>query len=178
MPFLKYFVRREFRKRDSSYQNYRHYDIYRFPRGAWSSLLLNTIYDRIERDQRRARDAAQEAPAEADTQAHAQNSAADLHDGGDEDSAPRHGNGVPQANGEGDPDAAAKTHAEPRPTDGGTYVETFRASAPAQHTLERDGPGETETPPAQSGSAIAGRKEVPKIGHNGGSDGPGTLRDT
>ena len=61
VPFLKHFVRREFRKRDSAYQNYCHYDIYRFPRGAWASLLLNTIYDRIE--QVRAEEAREQADA-------------------------------------------------------------------------------------------------------------------
>ena len=68
VPFLKHFVRREFRKRDSAYQNYRHYDIYRFPRGAWASLLLNTIYDRIEQvraEEARGHAAADAKPAEA-----------------------------------------------------------------------------------------------------------------
>ncbi|MGI9414959.1 MAG: hypothetical protein ACR2PM_14890 [Hyphomicrobiales bacterium] len=64
VPFLKHFVRREFRRRDSPYQNYRHYDIYRFPRGAWASLLLNTIYDRIE--QVRAAEARSHETGESD----------------------------------------------------------------------------------------------------------------
>ena len=68
VPFLKHFVRREFRRRDSSYQNYRHFDIYRFPRGAWASLLLNTIYDRIERDRQMAPERGQDTQAQAGEQ--------------------------------------------------------------------------------------------------------------
>lgn len=145
VPFLKHFVRREFRRRDSPYQNYRHFDIYRFPRGAWASLLLNTIYGRIE--QARSDATAERAAAGADRERDRRNRAANGAD-------------APDRPGQAET-TAANGHARERPStheDGETH--------------DQPGPDAPGAPPNPAKTAVPGADDGPKAA--GDRQGSGT----
>ncbi len=180
VPFLKHFVRREFRKRDSTYQNYRHFDIYRFPRGAWASLLLNTIYDRIERDRQQAPDDVREARREHHAASTAETDARDHHapDPGNDPaaanaSAEPHGNGTATPNGADDAFGDDAPSPSPLPADGpngnggtGRFDTATAPTLPAPESGGTDTPNDAAEP---NEPALGARRPAPRLTHNGGT---------
>lgn len=176
VPFLKHFVRREFRKRDSSYQNYRHFDIYRFPRGAWASLLLNTVYDRIERERRETGDTAHagETP-QAETKVRSQEDAAATSndDSPAPNDAPPDGNGTVHV-----PIDTPDLEDAPETADSNHPANTARENADVVHFEPARGARQHDDPGTPRDPVLGGSKAAPRLTHNGGTADPGSRRET
>ena len=188
VPFLKHFVRREFRKRDSSYQNYRHFDIYRFPRGAWASLLLNTIYDRIEQDRKseqvRTQDTETVVSGQTDAGArqHEEMELEAAHDtASGNGAAAQHGNGAANGHGMADPFERSNSPPPNPPATRAREKTDLARAEPAETSKpgnevpeERPGPDEP-TPPRDP--ILGGQAAPPRLTHNGGTVDPGSRRE-